>query len=309
MSLSEDNIIKLDVGGTRYKTTLNTLLSYPESMLSNMFSGRHKLNIDSDGYSFIDRDGEIFKYIIKFLRDKTLNLDGLSDSIIRDIITEADYYNITDLVVLCEKKIYHKCHDMIDDVFSNLFNFNISEFSREFNIIFSPDMLKKYDPVSRIQTILIKPSDLYKNININIGSSGMCMNNNNNYNICGSNYYKNFITTDIRFQLYKYDESIQECVWFNSIEINQEKKQALNFIKKWIKIFVNQDDNFKSFIEDFYTYYNINSYVKTYNIFNSIIKSDLINHPYNKIHCSIINKYEGDRRASGDIIFTFYCVI
>jgi hypothetical protein len=291
MSLSQDNIIKLDVGGTRYKTTLNTLISYPESMIANMFSGRHKLDVDSDGYYFIDRDGEIFKYIMKFLRDKTLNLDGLSDSVIRDIITEADYYNINDLVVLCEKKINN--NSIIDNVCSDLYGFNMSEFSREFNIIFSPDMLKKYDCVNTIEKIDIEPYHIYKK----------CL------------YYPDylykrpnsrlFITTTIKFQLYKYDESNQTYIWFPSIETNQEKNQekiqALNFIKKWIKIFVNQDNNYKSFSYQFtIAYHNIQTFIKDCNIFNAIINLNLINHPYDKIECSINSSY---------IYFKFYNVI
>ncbi len=131
MSLSLNKIIKLDVGGIRYKTTLNTLLSYPESMLSNMFSSKHKLNdvsdgyyfidmdrelnIDSDGYYFIDRDGEIFKYIIKFLRAKTLDLEDLSNSIIHDIIIEAKYFNISDLCNLCIKTFERRHYNISSD--------------------------------------------------------------------------------------------------------------------------------------------------------------------------------------------------
>jgi hypothetical protein len=275
MSLSLNKIIKLDVGGIRYKTTLNTLLSYPESMLSNMFSSKHKLNdvsdgyyfidmdrelnIDSDGYYFIDRDGEIFKYIIKFLRDKTLNLDSLSDSIIRDIITEAKYYNISDLVVLCEKKI-NKYQNTFD-VCSVLLKFDINEFSREFNIIFSPDMLAKYD----CNNTFINQLD-------------------------ENNHPKNFVVVKFTFKLYEFNKDTKTIVFFPSLdnELNQEKKQALNFIKKWIQI----------------------SGMEQYKIDNGIlcstINTNLINHPYHKIKCHFDHPSYSSQRSM--ILEFFYAI-
>jgi len=39
-----DKVVTLDVGGTKYRTTLSTLTKYPNSMLGVMFSGRHNLH-------------------------------------------------------------------------------------------------------------------------------------------------------------------------------------------------------------------------------------------------------------------------
>jgi hypothetical protein len=105
MSQKENNIIKLNVGGIKYETTLNTLTSDTNSMLANMFSGRHPMKPDNEGYHFIDRDGKVFDYIIKYLRDKKVNLDNIDISIVENIKDEAVYFNITGLVDLCSKKI------------------------------------------------------------------------------------------------------------------------------------------------------------------------------------------------------------
>ena len=57
--------IKLNVGGKIYKTTLDTLRKDPDSMLCAMFSGRFELKADEeDGAYFIDRDAELFRYVI-----------------------------------------------------------------------------------------------------------------------------------------------------------------------------------------------------------------------------------------------------
>ena len=56
--------IKLNVGGKIYKTTLDTLRKDPDSMLSEMFSGKFELRVDEDdGAYFIDRDAELFRYV------------------------------------------------------------------------------------------------------------------------------------------------------------------------------------------------------------------------------------------------------
>jgi hypothetical protein len=64
--------VKLDVGGVHFTTSLTTLMTEPESMLAAMFSGRHELEKDDDGRVFIDRDGELFKYVLQYLREGEL---------------------------------------------------------------------------------------------------------------------------------------------------------------------------------------------------------------------------------------------
>ena len=60
--------VKLNVGGSKFETTLSTLTRYPDSMLGAMFSGRHEVPPDDEGYVFIDRDGTHFRAILNFLR-------------------------------------------------------------------------------------------------------------------------------------------------------------------------------------------------------------------------------------------------
>ena len=47
--------VKLNVGDSKFETTLSTLTRHPDSMLGAMFSGRHDVPLDDDGYVFIDR--------------------------------------------------------------------------------------------------------------------------------------------------------------------------------------------------------------------------------------------------------------
>ena len=66
-------LVKLNVGGVKYETTLTTLTADgDDSMLGSMFSGRHELHPDDDGEVFIDRDGKHFGHILNVLRDSSV---------------------------------------------------------------------------------------------------------------------------------------------------------------------------------------------------------------------------------------------
>ena len=71
-SLNEE-IIHLSVDGIDYQTTLGTLTKDSESMIAAMFSGRHSYQIDERRRYFVDRDGELFRYILNFLRNTAIH--------------------------------------------------------------------------------------------------------------------------------------------------------------------------------------------------------------------------------------------
>jgi hypothetical protein len=86
--------IKLDVGGSRFTTSLTTLRRFPDSMIGAMFSGRHSLDLNKDGYFFIDRDGTHFRYILNFLRSpETFKLPS-ADELKDELLSEAHYYGL-----------------------------------------------------------------------------------------------------------------------------------------------------------------------------------------------------------------------
>jgi len=65
----QTSIIKLDVGGHKFTTSLPTLTSVPDTYLAALFSGRHPLASNSQGAFFIDRSGAHFVHILNYLRD------------------------------------------------------------------------------------------------------------------------------------------------------------------------------------------------------------------------------------------------
>ncbi|XP_070538483.1 BTB/POZ domain-containing protein KCTD21-like [Ptychodera flava] len=74
MKTTVGDMVRLDVGGKMYTTSLTTLTRYPDSMLGAMFSGRVPVLTDNNGTYLIDRDGELFRYVLNFLRTSQLCL-------------------------------------------------------------------------------------------------------------------------------------------------------------------------------------------------------------------------------------------
>ncbi len=64
-------IVKLNIGGVKYETTVGTLTCRGDNFFTTLFSNNFPALRDEDGYYFIDRDGEYFKPLLSFLRTGT----------------------------------------------------------------------------------------------------------------------------------------------------------------------------------------------------------------------------------------------
>ena len=140
--------IKLNVGGVLYQTTKDTLTKDPDSMLASMFSGRHPLKPDENGYHFIDRDGKLFEYILKFLRDDKIYLKNIPDVILECILDEAHYYCLSGLITLLESKLGEIHFDDNTSITCNTMikicgtkGVDVKEFEKQFNEHFTIEYL------------------------------------------------------------------------------------------------------------------------------------------------------------------------
>ena len=87
------SIVKLNVGGHYFTTSLQTLTKDPNSMLAAMFSGKFEMEPRGDGAFFIDRDGTHFRFILNYLRTGKLTLpDGAK--FLKELAEEAEFYQI-----------------------------------------------------------------------------------------------------------------------------------------------------------------------------------------------------------------------
>ncbi|XP_026762287.1 BTB/POZ domain-containing protein Tiwaz [Galleria mellonella] len=95
--------VHIDVGGTIYTSSLETLTAYPDSRLGKMFNGTIPIVLDTlKQHYFIDRDGEMFRHILNFLRNKKLLLPN--DFRHLDLLLhEAHYFELDHMVYALTK--------------------------------------------------------------------------------------------------------------------------------------------------------------------------------------------------------------
>merc|ERR1719461_1239738 len=94
--------VQLNVGGSEFSTTVETLLKDKNSTLAKMVINRLDDGTWKDNY-FWDRDPTHFRHILNFLREGPayLTTTGLlegPDNILYQLMTEARHYNITSLI-------------------------------------------------------------------------------------------------------------------------------------------------------------------------------------------------------------------
>jgi hypothetical protein len=96
--LQNSKIIKLNVGGQYFATTLTTLTKDKDSMLAAMFSGQYQLEKDESGCVFIDRDGKYFSYVLHYLRTNELSAEITEQKVLTQLQKEAQYYQLQRLI-------------------------------------------------------------------------------------------------------------------------------------------------------------------------------------------------------------------
>ncbi|RZF43067.1 hypothetical protein LSTR_LSTR001245 [Laodelphax striatellus] len=105
-------IVYLNVGGTRFSTSRQTLMWIPDSFFTALLSGRIASLKDETGAIFIDRDPRLFAIILNYLRTRDIDLKNVE---IRSLRHEAEYYGIVPLVkrlILCEDLNQSSCGDV-----------------------------------------------------------------------------------------------------------------------------------------------------------------------------------------------------
>lgn len=92
-------IVYLNVGGTKFATSKQTLISVENTFFTSLLS--HDLNPlipalkDHEGYFFIDRDPDLFRIVLNYLRSGQLNVDNVN---LDTLLHEAEFYGIVPLV-------------------------------------------------------------------------------------------------------------------------------------------------------------------------------------------------------------------
>ncbi|KPJ18265.1 BTB/POZ domain-containing protein KCTD3 [Papilio machaon] len=106
-------IVHLNVGGTRFATSWHTLTWVPDTFFTALLSGRIPTVRDETGAIFIDRDPNLFGLILNFLRTRDIDLTTVN---IRALRHECDYFGITPLsrrLALCDEMNHSACGDVL----------------------------------------------------------------------------------------------------------------------------------------------------------------------------------------------------
>ncbi|PFX18189.1 uncharacterized protein LOC111339875 [Stylophora pistillata] len=92
-------MLKLNVGGRLFSTSLSTMNKDPGSMLHAMFSGRFDTKPDEDGTYFIDRDGTHFRYryLLNYLRTGELVVPD-DNTVRQELLIEAKFYQVQEMI-------------------------------------------------------------------------------------------------------------------------------------------------------------------------------------------------------------------
>ena len=100
-------IVRLLVGGREHATTRDTLSMVPDSFLDRLVSGELPSTLDEQGRYFIDRNGELFVFVLDWLRtagDAEV-VARASPDVLGRLRIEADFYGIDDLAAACSTNL------------------------------------------------------------------------------------------------------------------------------------------------------------------------------------------------------------
>ncbi|CAF0959551.1 unnamed protein product [Adineta steineri] len=95
----------LDVGGSKYTTSVDTLTSEKDTFFTALFSKQWNVERDpNDNSVFIDRNGELFKHILEYLRTDSIPNDVMTNESLRQLlIKEAEYFRLHKLIYILTK--------------------------------------------------------------------------------------------------------------------------------------------------------------------------------------------------------------
>jgi hypothetical protein len=89
----ESGVVKLNIGGKRFATTVSTLTQHGDNFFSGLLSGRVPSTKVNDHY-FIDRNGRYFEPILDYLRTGCWGLPSHLQNDEWLVLQEAEFYGV-----------------------------------------------------------------------------------------------------------------------------------------------------------------------------------------------------------------------
>jgi hypothetical protein len=95
LNANQVDTITLNIGGKKYRTRLETLLSVKDTLFHKAITS-NKFNLTEE--LFFDRDHKMFPHILDYLRYNTINYSQFNKNELTQLYLEADYYEIGEMV-------------------------------------------------------------------------------------------------------------------------------------------------------------------------------------------------------------------
>ncbi len=147
----QTDIITFDCGGLIYKISKNSLIKIKNTFFTNLLEHNKTLTT-----YYLDRNGNIFKYIMYFYRNNTINIDDLHYSTIQDILIEAEYFNIQPLIDIIIANPYY----LTKSISIELFKEHIYNKNREIKNATNAQLT---DELNKLESNTIKAKEEYEN--------------------------------------------------------------------------------------------------------------------------------------------------
>jgi len=103
---SLSGMVTLNVGGREFKTSVETLTKFQGTFFTSLFSAQWELERDHNGQIFIDRDGDLFGYILNYLRSGEFLLPD--ERARQQFILEAQFFGLRELLGILSVEHFNK---------------------------------------------------------------------------------------------------------------------------------------------------------------------------------------------------------
>jgi len=90
----QDSNINLNVGGEIFHTKLSTILSEKDTLLYKLIAHKIQKKLKLEETIFIDRNPELFKTILNYLRTKKFSTSFYTNTELEDLKNESEYFGI-----------------------------------------------------------------------------------------------------------------------------------------------------------------------------------------------------------------------
>ena len=141
----DQRCIIVNAGGTRYTTTLSTLLSQENSYFTCILSGDWDDKAQPE--LFLDRDGELFKHVLRFLRaspqGKVDLVQSLSRTDRRALAEEANFFQLDSLSQLLGEPQVPEQHAQLELHYARWWTINQHEVHAKTENAKTADLLSK----------------------------------------------------------------------------------------------------------------------------------------------------------------------